>query len=313
MGSFPWNGRPLSIHEHRSLGGRRRGFVMTAFFKSVWLCSIGLAAAIGAGGPAASAAPAGLVGPAASAFPNSPRPVGSCRSDRRPDLTRVSPIARRKASTSRPERPRRLAGRWPPSRRRARSRHSIFPCRRTIATRRRPVAAADLSRGGRGRARSARLAGLQDEPGRRRRLARGARSDPSVLRGARFRAGLGRRRHGLTPAGGFGAVPPRPRRTRTASIFPPSRCRTARSCRRVARAPRRGRNRRFRRRSSLTRCRRAALASCRCEFRPLISARPSVADPGRALGRGRRRRRSRRRARGFQPEAKGLSAICATN
>jgi murein L,D-transpeptidase YcbB/YkuD len=41
---------------------------MRAFFTSLWLCSVGLAAAIGAAGPAVSADSAGLVGTAAAAF-----------------------------------------------------------------------------------------------------------------------------------------------------------------------------------------------------------------------------------------------------
>ncbi len=47
---------------------------MSAFFKSLCFCPIGLAAAIGASGPAASADPRGLVGPATPAFPDFPSP-----------------------------------------------------------------------------------------------------------------------------------------------------------------------------------------------------------------------------------------------
>ncbi len=48
---------------------------MRAFFKSLWLCSVGLAAAIGAGGYGASADPRDLVEPAALAFPEFPSPL----------------------------------------------------------------------------------------------------------------------------------------------------------------------------------------------------------------------------------------------
>ena len=69
---------------------------MRASFKSLWLCSVGLAAAIGAGGPAASADSASLVGPAASAFPEFPSPLRlmPARPAARPDALLADRAAR---------------------------------------------------------------------------------------------------------------------------------------------------------------------------------------------------------------------------
>jgi len=73
---------------------------MRALFKSLWLGSVGLAAAIGAGGPAASADSASLVGPAAAAFPEFPSPLRLMPA--RPTARRDALLADRAAQAASP-------------------------------------------------------------------------------------------------------------------------------------------------------------------------------------------------------------------
>ncbi len=157
--------------------------------------------------------------------------------------------------------------------------------------------------GRRRRARGSRLSGRQDEPDRRRRLAGGAPGDPGLLRGARFRSGLGR--PGRPDAGGgLGARSPRPggrgrpRSLRLRAAQGPARGR-------LARASGRDRGRHFGGGRRLCDAGERRPPRAGADFAvDLRSAGRGRPWPG--ARRGRRGGRSRRRARRLQSRAKGL-------
>ena len=194
-----------------SRGARRRGFSMSALAKSLWLCAVALAAAmLRRRRPPRTPLPPGLIAPARRRFRTSlgrsscqPRPPRAAklvalaarpgpaagdglRAVRRADAA-GDPAAGRWIARSAPPLPR------PP------------PRSRRLSTALEAALAALVAES------------VKTQPDRRRRLARGARGDRGVLRGARFRAGLG---HGTGPDArrAIRRSPDSPARTRTGSI-----------------------------------------------------------------------------------------------